>query len=91
LNKVLSVENRYASIDSACDSVKRKLRKYKERIIDAHRAGRPEAADFDAGEIEVFFIFCFTRVIEVFILFYEPQAADFDDGAPSSKSAACGS
>ena len=43
----------YASIDAAADSVKRKLRKYKERIIDAHRAGRPEAADFDAGEIEV--------------------------------------
>lgn len=44
----------YASIDAAADSVKRKLRKYKERIIDAHRAGRPEAADFDAGEIEAF-------------------------------------
>lgn len=43
----------YASIDAASDAVKRKLRKYKEKIIDAHRAGRPEAADFDAGEIEV--------------------------------------
>lgn len=44
----------YASIDAASDAVKRKLRKYKEKIIDAHRAGRPEAADFDAGEIEAF-------------------------------------
>jgi len=44
----------YAAIDAAADAVKRKLRKYKERIIDAHRAGRPEAADFDAGEIAAF-------------------------------------
>jgi len=47
----------YASIDAVGDSVKRKLRKYKERIIDAHRQGKPEAEGFDLEEIEGFVAF----------------------------------
>ena len=55
----------YASIDAASDSVKRKLRKYKEKIIDAHRAGRPEAADFDSGEIEVCYLLQCVHALEM--------------------------
>lgn len=47
----------YASLDEVSDSVRRKLRKYKERIIDAHRQGKPEADDFDLSEIEDFKLF----------------------------------
>mmetsp|Transcript_22594 Transcript_22594/g.55723 ORF Transcript_22594/g.55723 Transcript_22594/m.55723 type:complete len:261 (+) Transcript_22594:125-907(+) len=35
----------YATIDEVSDTIKRKLRKYKERAIDSHRQGKPEAAD----------------------------------------------
>lgn len=42
----------YASIDKVTDSMKRKLRKFKERVIDAHRQGKPDAADFELDEIE---------------------------------------
>jgi hypothetical protein len=42
----------YASIDKVTDSMKRKLRKFKERVIDAHRQGKPEATDFELDEIE---------------------------------------
>ncbi|KAJ1475681.1 ribosomal protein S30Ae/sigma 54 modulation protein [Baffinella frigidus] len=44
----------YASIDKVVDSMRRKLRNYKERIIDAHRQSKPLAADFDDAEIEDF-------------------------------------
>eukprot|EP00960_Hanusia_phi_P049699 759717-Hanusia_phi.AAC.7 len=49
-----STHDMYASIDAVADSVKRKLRKYKERIIDAHRQGKPEAIGFDEEEIQSF-------------------------------------
>lgn len=41
----------YATIDEVSDTIKRKLRKYKERVIESHRSGRPEAADLDAATI----------------------------------------
>mmetsp|Transcript_72629 Transcript_72629/g.151676 ORF Transcript_72629/g.151676 Transcript_72629/m.151676 type:complete len:268 (+) Transcript_72629:143-946(+) len=47
----------YASIDEVSDSMKRKLRKYKERIIDAHRQGKPEAEGYDDTDIEGFIAF----------------------------------
>jgi len=52
-----STHDMYASLDEVSDSIRRKLRKYKERIIDAHRKGKPEAEEFELSEIEDFKLF----------------------------------
>ena len=48
-------DDMYATIDEVSDMVKRKLRKYKERVIDSHRGGKE--TDVTAEEIEAFMSF----------------------------------
>uniref|UniRef100_A0A6T8LT77 Sigma 54 modulation/S30EA ribosomal protein C-terminal domain-containing protein n=1 Tax=Hemiselmis andersenii TaxID=464988 RepID=A0A6T8LT77_HEMAN len=47
-------DDMYATIDEVSDTIKRKLRKYKERIIDTHRQGKAEAQGVTEEEISMF-------------------------------------
>mmetsp|Transcript_27800 Transcript_27800/g.70022 ORF Transcript_27800/g.70022 Transcript_27800/m.70022 type:complete len:250 (-) Transcript_27800:337-1086(-) len=47
-------DDMYATIDEISDTVKRKLRKYKERLIDSHRQGKSEATGVSDEEITMF-------------------------------------
>jgi putative sigma-54 modulation protein len=72
-------DDMYASIDEVSDTVKRKLRKYKERIIDSHRKGKAEAKGVSAEEITMFEEFN-TEVME------EMKKSDIVDVAPPDMS-----
>lgn len=52
-----NLDDMYATIDEVSDTVKRKLRKYKERIIQSHRTGSSEVADITDDDIKGFMAF----------------------------------
>jgi putative sigma-54 modulation protein len=70
------LDDMYAAIDQVSDTVKRKLRKYKERVIESHRKGSSDVADVTDEDIQAFMEF--NQDVE-----QEMKAADvFDVPAP---------